>query len=90
MGYGMTYRHTVSKSKIAVSIETSLVARIDQLVVSGRFANRSQAVQVAIEEKLARLDHVRLACECAKLDRVFEGAMAEESVTGDLAEWPAY
>jgi Arc/MetJ-type ribon-helix-helix transcriptional regulator len=80
----------MSKSKIAVSIETSLVARIDQLVGSGRFTNRSQAVQVAIEEKLARLDHARLACECAKLDRAFEGAMAEESATGDLAEWPAY
>ena len=86
----MTYGHTMPKSKIAVSIETSLVGRIDQLVGSGTFANRSQAVQVAIEEKLARLDRGRLARECAKLDRAFEGAMAEESVPSDLAEWPAY
>ncbi len=86
----MTYCHTMPKSKIAVSIETSLVERIDQLVESGRFTNRSQAVQVAIEEKLARLDRSRLARECAKLDRAFERAMAEESVPGDMAEWPAY
>ena len=86
----MTYGHTMPKSKIAVSIETSLVGRIDQLVGSGRFANRSQAVQVAIEEKLARLDRTRLARECAKLDRAFEAGMAEESVPRDPAEWPAY
>jgi Arc/MetJ-type ribon-helix-helix transcriptional regulator len=78
------------KSKIAVSIETSLVGRIDKLVGSGRFTNRSQAVQVAIEEKLARLDRSRLARECSKLDHAFEGAMAEEGLHGDGAEWPAY
>ena len=86
----MTYCHTMPKSKIAVSIETSLVGRIDRLVGSGTFTNRSQAVQVAIEEKLARLDRNRLARECAKLDHAFEGAMAEEGIPGDVAEWPVY
>ncbi len=86
----MTYGHTMPKSKIAVSIETSLVGRIDQLVGSGRFANRSQAVQVAIEEKLARLDRTRLARECAKLDPTFEKTLAEEGLSEELAEWPEY
>ena len=42
------------------------------------FPSRSQAVEVAVQEKLARLDQGRLARECAKLDPNFEKALAEE------------
>jgi len=41
--------------------------------------------QKAVEEKLARLERSRLARECAKLDRAFEKALAE-----DMLEWPEY
>jgi hypothetical protein len=41
-------------------------------------------------EKLERLEHRRLAAECAKLDPVSEQALAEEGLGGDLAAWPAY
>ena len=33
------------------------------------FPSRSHAIQVAVEEKLARMDQSRLARECAKLIR---------------------
>ena len=55
-----------------------------------RFPNRSQAIQEALDEKLSRLSHSRLAQECAKLDPDFEEALAEEGMGGELAEWPEY
>jgi hypothetical protein len=44
------------------------------------FPSRSQAIQVAVEEKLERLEHGRLARECAKLDPEFEKFLAEEGL----------
>ena len=85
----MTYCNTMPKSKVAVSLETGIVQRVDRAVRAGVFPNRSRAIEAAVEEKLARLDRSRLARECAKLDRAFERAMAEEGA-GELAEWPAY
>ena len=55
-----------------------------------RYPNRSQAIQDALDEKLARLAHSRLAEECAKLDPGLEQALAEEGMDGELAEWPDY
>jgi len=77
-------------SKIAVSIEESVLARLDRLVEESVFQNRSQAVQTSIEEKLSRLKRSRLARECAKLDPREEIAMAEEGLAQDFAEWPEY
>ncbi|HWF59533.1 MAG TPA: hypothetical protein VN666_04395 [Nitrospira sp.] len=47
------------------------------------FPSRSQAIQEAAEEKLARLDRGRLARGCAKLDPVFEKTLAEEGLSED-------
>jgi hypothetical protein len=55
-----------------------------------RRTDRSGAIQQAVEEKLARLDHSRLACECAKLAPKAEQAQADEGLERDLAEWPKY
>ena len=54
------------------------------------FPSRSQAIQIAVEEKLERMERSRLARECSKLDRGFEKALAEEGMTEDLSTWPAY
>ena len=67
-------------SKIAISIEQKLLVKLDLLVKSHVFPSRSRIVQNAIREKLARLDHSRLAKECAKLNSSFEQAMANEYV----------
>jgi hypothetical protein len=34
------------------------------------------------------MDHVRLACESAKLDPQFEQQLADEGLEEDLAQWP--
>ncbi len=80
----------MGKSKIAISLDESTLNRLDKLVQKQVFPSRSQAVQEAVEEKLARLERSRLAQECAKLDSEFEKAIAEEGLSEDLAEWPEY
>lgn len=80
----------MGKSKVAISLDESTLDRLDKLVQKQVFPSRSQAVQEAVAEKLARLERSRLARECAKLDPEFEKALAEEGLSEDLAEWPEY
>jgi metal-responsive CopG/Arc/MetJ family transcriptional regulator len=67
----------MAKSKIAMSLDENAPDRLDRLVRGEVFSNRSQAIQVAVDEKLERLKRGRLARECAKLDPAFEKALAE-------------
>lgn len=80
----------MARSKIAISLDALLVERLDRFVKEEVFPNRSQAIQAAVEEKLARLKKGSLARECAKLDPRFEKALAEEGLSKDLFEWPEY
>lgn len=78
------------KTKVALTLESVLVDRVDELVAQQRFRNRSQAVEAALAEKLQRIARTRLARECAKLDPKEEKALAEEGLAGSLDTWPAY
>jgi len=80
----------VPRAKVAISLEESILERLDKLVERAVFSNRSQAIQEAVKEKLARMERSRLARECAKLDPAFEKALAEEGMSEDVAEWPEY
>ena len=80
----------MARSKVAISLEASTLNRLDKLVKKQVFPNRSQAIQEAVAEKLARIEKSRLAQECAKLDPAFEKALAEEGLSEDLAKWPEY
>lgn len=80
----------MGRSKVAISLDESTLNRLDKLVRKQVFPNRSQAIEEAVVEKLARLERSRLAQECAKLDPAFEKALAEEGLSEDLAEWPEY
>ena len=80
----------MAKMKVAITLEEASLGRVDELVRQSLFASRSQAIQEAIEEKLARLDRRRLARECARLDPAFEKALAEEGLSEDISEWPGY
>jgi metal-responsive CopG/Arc/MetJ family transcriptional regulator len=80
----------MARSKVAVSLDEGTLHRLDQLVRRAVFPNRSRAIQSAVEEKLARMERNRLARECAKLDPLFEKALAEEGLSKDLAQWPEY
>ncbi len=80
----------MAKSKVAVSLDVRTLEKLDRLVEAAVFPSRSQAIQVAVEEKLARLERSRLARECDKLDPIFEKTLAEEGLSEELAEWPEY
>lgn len=77
-------------SKVAITIEEKTLRRVDQLVRSGVFVNRSRAFQKAVEEKIFRLDKFRLAKESAKLNKKEERALADEGLSIDNEEWPEY
>lgn len=88
----MTKSHTdaMSVSKVTISIDESLLKRVDRLVRSRIFPNRSHVIQQAIEEKIARIDSSRLARECAKLNPAEEQALADEGMAGEAVLWPEY
>jgi metal-responsive CopG/Arc/MetJ family transcriptional regulator len=78
------------KTKIAVTVDAALLEQLDRLIAEAQFPNRSQAVEAALAEKLARLRRTRLARECAKLDPEEERAWADEGLSADLELWPEY
>jgi len=80
----------MAKAKIAITLDERTVGRIDRLVRRKAYPNRSRAIEEAVEEKLDRLDRSRLARESANLDPTFEKALAEEGLSEDIREWPAY
>lgn len=79
----------MSSAKIAISLDPEALKRVDQLVAGGQFPSRSRLIQDAVNEKVQRLQRVRLAQECAKLDPPAEQAAAEELFRAE-AEWPEY
>ncbi len=78
------------KTKIAVTVDASLLEQLDTLIAQAQFPNRSRAVEAALSEKLTRLRRTRLARESAKLNRDEERSWAEEGLTTELDAWPEY
>jgi len=80
----------MATTKVAVTLDSDLLAQLDQLVAQQVFPNRSKAIQEAVQDKLARVRRSRLARECAKLDPLTEQALADEGMDQELASWPQY
>jgi metal-responsive CopG/Arc/MetJ family transcriptional regulator len=77
--------------KISISIDESILKRLDFIVKSNCFPNRSGLVREAIIEKLAMIEKQNhFLKECSKLDPCSEQAMAEEGFAAELNEWPEY
>lgn len=77
-------------AKVAITLDRKVLKTLDQLVNKRVFRSRSGAIQTAVEEKLQRLSHRRLAQECAKLDPEYEKVLAEEGLSAEIDEWPEY
>ena len=77
-------------TKVAITLERTTLAELDALVARKVFPNRSRAIQVAVKEKLGRMNRNRLARECAKLDPKSEQALAEEGLSEDVSSWPEF
>lgn len=80
----------MSTAKVVVTLDREILRRLDSLVKSRRFENRSRAIQEAVSKKLERLDRNRLARECAKLNKKPEQALAEEGLSAEAGQWPEY
>ena len=80
----------MAASKIGITIDDNTLKRLDILVKSKYFPNRSKAIQEAVTEKIMRIEKSRLAQECAKIDPEFEQSLAEEGFSSELEEWPEY
>jgi len=80
----------MSKAKIAITINKEFLEEIDRLVEQGAYMNRSQAIEAAVETKLAQQLKTRLLRECRKLDPAEEKELAEEGLPRDESEWPKY
>ena len=76
--------------KVTISIESDLLKRIDRLVRERVFPSRSKAFQVAVSEKIDRVDGNRLVRECAKLNVEEEQLLADEGLALEAAEWQPY
>ena len=72
-------------AKVTISIDQSLLNRVDRLVKARVFPNRSNVIQEALEEKMARIKRKRLARECAQLHPAEEQALADEGMAGEAA-----
>lgn len=77
-------------AKIAVSLDSELVRELDVLVREHKFTSRSQAIQKAVMDSLARRRRTRLARECAKLDKRAEQKMADDYLGLEHETWPEY
>jgi metal-responsive CopG/Arc/MetJ family transcriptional regulator len=78
----------MSAAKVAVSMDETLLLRLDKLVRTHPFRSLSQVIQQAVAEKIDCMDKSGLARESAKLDRKFEQSLADEGLAAEGAEWP--
>ena len=67
----------MSAAKVAISMDETLLQRLDRLLKIRSFRSRSQVVQEAVSDKISHLDKSALARARAKLDRKSEQAMAD-------------
>jgi metal-responsive CopG/Arc/MetJ family transcriptional regulator len=77
------------RARIAITLDTKSLKRVDELVQSGLFPSRGKFIQDAVREKLERFRRMRFLRECAKLEAAVEQAAAEEFLVGET-EWPEY
>lgn len=86
----MIERNTMSKLKVAITLDAGLLEHVDTLVLEHRLPNRSKAIETALAEKIGPISPARLARECEKLDPAEERRLAEDGLGEDLELWPVY
>lgn len=80
----------MATAKVAITLDESVLHKLDALVRKHLFPNRSQAIQAAIVEKILKIERSRLSLECAKLNSAEEQAFSEEGYSEEVDSWPKY
>jgi len=78
----------MARSRVAITLDDGTLQRVDRLVQQALFVTRSQVIQEAVEEKLARLERSTLARESAKLDPAFERPWPRKGFQGKSRNGP--
>lgn len=86
----MIKSHTMNKAKIAITVNPLILGHLDALVERHHFTSRSQAIEIAVEAHLQRLENTRLAAQCALLDKDEERGLAEEGLQAEAQSWPKF
>jgi metal-responsive CopG/Arc/MetJ family transcriptional regulator len=77
-------------TKVAITIDSELIAQVDDLVTQQIFPNRSKAIQSAIEDKLVGFRRSRLEQELMNLDPLEEQQLADEGIAQEFPLCPEY
>jgi len=77
-------------AKIAITLDKNLLSELDRMVLKKKFANRSQAIQIAVQDKIDRLKKRRLSEECSMLDMTAEQTLSEEGMFLEKEQWSQY
>jgi len=80
----------MGQAKVAITMDSMILAELDNMVSRHLFPNRSRAIQIAVKEKLLRIGKTRLAKELTNLDTDEERTLAEEGIEMERDIWPAY
>ena len=80
----------MSASKIAITIDSTLVEELDRLVIENKFPSRSRAIQTAVTEKLKKIRAPRPAMEFSKLVPEYAQSLADDGLNDELESWPEY
>lgn len=80
----------MSTTKVAISMDETLLHWLDRLVKTRSFRSRSQVVQEAVSEKISRMDKSAPARGCVKLDRKSEQVMTDEGLATEIPAWLKY
>jgi Arc/MetJ-type ribon-helix-helix transcriptional regulator len=71
---------------IAISIDPSLLERMDALVGEKRFRSRREVFPMVVREQIARFDEEWLGVECAKNNPAEEQVFADIGLSSDLSK----
>jgi len=71
----------MGSAKVAITIDDETLQRLDRLVKEHVYPNRSKAIQEAVQDKIKRLEKIRLVRECTKLDPLYEQALADKGIS---------
>lgn len=80
----------VNVAKMVISIDPSLLGRVDDLVSRRVFRSRSEIFQVAVSALVERFEDDALIRECARLDPEEEQRFADMGFSNELTEWSGY
>ena len=78
------------KAKIAVTIDSRLLAAVDRYVQEQKAGSRSSFFEDAVAERMERYEKNRLARELEKIEPAGERELAEEGLSAENEKWPEY